>query len=146
MYWQVQGKAIWEQVIYCDFLCIFQAFHAVTAWRCLSSSITASGCLFGNLLVFNFKIIKISICQKIDKLILHKKVKILFYYLLFILTKIYIYIFFNYNIVVLINKKLEVFNNFELFKLKRKKYIFLIKTFILYLYIFCFNKKKYVFY
>jgi hypothetical protein len=91
-------------------------------------------------LVFNFKIIKISICQKIDKLILHKKVKILFYYLLFILTKIYIYIFFNYNIVVLINKKLEVFNNFELFKLKRKKYIFLIKTFILYLYIFCFNK------
>ncbi|KAJ7015272.1 hypothetical protein NC653_004551 [Populus alba x Populus x berolinensis] len=37
------------------------------------SFVTASRCLFGNLLVFNFKIIKISICQKIDKLILHKK-------------------------------------------------------------------------
>jgi len=36
---------------------------------------------FGNLLVFNFKIIKISICKKIDKLILQKKVKIIFYYL-----------------------------------------------------------------
>ena len=48
-----------------------QAFHAVTASRCL----------FGNLSVFNFKIIKISICKKIDKLILQKKVKILFYYL-----------------------------------------------------------------
>jgi hypothetical protein len=49
---------------------------------------------FRNLLLFNFKIIKISICKKIDKLILHKKVKILFYYLLFVLTKTYIYIFF----------------------------------------------------
>jgi len=48
-----------------------QAFHAVTASRCL----------FGNLFVFNFKIIKISICKKIDKLILQKKVKIFFYYL-----------------------------------------------------------------
>jgi hypothetical protein len=46
---------------------------------------------FRNLLIFNFKIIKISICKKIDKLILHKKVKILFYYLLFVLTKTYIY-------------------------------------------------------
>ncbi|KAJ6871937.1 hypothetical protein NC651_031121 [Populus alba x Populus x berolinensis] len=56
-----------------------------------SSSITASRCLFGNLLVFNFKIIKISICQRIDKLILHKKLKILFYYLFFILTQKHIF-------------------------------------------------------
>jgi len=68
-----------------------QAFHAVTASRCLFPLLLRHDVFFGNLLVFNFKIIKISICKKIDKLILHKKVKILFYYLLFVLTKTYIY-------------------------------------------------------
>ena len=78
-----------------------QAFHAVTASRCLFPLLLRHDVFFGNLLVFNFKIIKISICKKIDKLILHKKVKILFYYLLFVLTKtyiyIYIYIYFFFN-------------------------------------------------
>jgi len=112
----VQGKAILEQFIYGDFLCIFklplylQAFHAVTAWRLSFFFVTASRCLFGNLLVFNFKIIKISICKKIDKLILQKKVKILFYYLFFILTKTYIFLI--SNIVVLINKKLGNLNKY----------------------------------